>query len=97
MGMSGGSMDYLYCKVDDASFTENTPMRRALRAHLTKLAKALRAVEWNDSGDGADDEDKLIAACLPADAPLRAAIESAETAKRELAEEISRARATGCK
>jgi len=31
---------------------ENTVLRRALRKHLLKVAAALHAIEWNDSGDG---------------------------------------------
>jgi hypothetical protein len=62
--MSGGSMNYLYSAVGSAEFEENTLLRKALRIHLIKLAEALRAVEWNDSGDGADNEDFLIAKVL---------------------------------
>jgi hypothetical protein len=59
--MSGGSMNYLYSAVCEAHFVENTLFRKALRRHLIILSEALRAVEWNDSGDGADNEDFLIA------------------------------------
>jgi hypothetical protein len=62
--MSGGSMDYLYIKVEEADFEESTPQRRAFREHLKAVAKALRAIEWNDSGDGDDEENILIEACL---------------------------------
>lgn len=34
----------------------DTPARRALVAHLRLVAEAMRAVEWEDSGDGADEE-----------------------------------------
>lgn len=58
--VSGGSMDYLYAKVEGATFRLNTPERRALYKHLQRLSKALRAIEWNDSGDGDPDERELI-------------------------------------
>ena len=54
--MSGGSMDYLYQKVQDAEFRENTRARQHFRQHLKKDAEALHAIEWNDSGDGDDTE-----------------------------------------
>lgn len=62
--MSGGSMDYLYSRVKDATFKENTILRRAFRAHLNLVARTLKAIEWNDSGDGDDEEEELICACL---------------------------------
>jgi hypothetical protein len=37
------------------------------RRHLNLVAKALRAIEWNDSGDGDDREDEAIRACLSGD------------------------------
>lgn len=68
--MSGGSMDYLSYKVQDAAFRETTPARRAFREHLSKVAAALHAIEWNDSGDGAVGEKELILACLSPGAEL---------------------------
>lgn len=62
--MSGGSMDYLSVKVEEAHFHETTIERKAFRDHLKKVAKALHAIEWNDSGDGADDID-IFEACEP--------------------------------
>lgn len=62
--MSGGDMGYLYRKVATAEFAENTALRRVFRKHLHLVARALRAIEWNDSGDGDHDEDADIAACL---------------------------------
>lgn len=70
--MSGGSMDYLYFKVQDADFTENTMLRRVFRVHLQKVAAALRAIEWHDSGDGGDNEDALILAAIEGEQPLLA-------------------------
>lgn len=57
-------MDYLSVKVEEAHFYESTVERKAFRDHLKKVAKALHAIEWNDSGDGADDENEAIRECL---------------------------------
>jgi len=57
--MSGGSMDYLYSKVEDADFEENTALRKVFRLYLNKVAKALHDIEWVDSCDysrGMEDE-----------------------------------------
>ena len=88
--MSGGSMDYLGYKVKDATFREDTPERRALRKHLDKLSKALIAVEWNDSGDGADDESELIRDALGDGAILESVIQHAREAHKGLGDELAR-------
>ena len=88
--MSGGSMDYLGYKVKDATFREDTPERRALRKHLNKLSKALIAIEWNDSGDGADNESELIREALGDAAILEAAVQHAREAHKELGDELAR-------
>lgn len=64
--MSGGSLDYVSCKVEDAADTidgrsrydRDTPaerrvlrVRRAFARHLRLVAKALHEVEWSMSGD----------------------------------------------
>lgn len=90
--MSGGSMDYLYARVGDAVFSHNTPARRAFAVHLEKVAAALRAIEWNDSGDGADNEEELIRACLSPGATLDAARLAAEQALTLLRAELERAK-----
>ena len=44
--MSGGSMNYLYCKLEnDADFKQTTPERKAFALHLVKVAKALHDIE----------------------------------------------------
>lgn len=88
--MSGGSMDYLFCKLLDASFQESTPKRKALRKHLVALSAALKAVEWNDSLDGDDQEDALLDAVLKPGAALECAIEEANRARAQLTSEIER-------
>lgn len=83
--MSGGSMNYLYVKVEDADFLDNTLLRRVFRKHLDKVAAALRSIEWNDSSDGDKDEEKNILACFNNDIGLFAAAdlrESVEEATR---------------
>lgn len=65
--MSGGSMDYLFIKVEFADFEENNALRKQFREHLNNVAKALRAIEWNDSGDGASNEEELILKCIESD------------------------------
>lgn len=63
--MSGGSMDYLYRKVEAASFRLSTPQRRAFAHHLEKVAKALHDIEWVDSNDYVEGkETEAIEACL---------------------------------
>jgi hypothetical protein len=72
--MSGGSMGHLYRRIlgavdndsneYDEGFLKNTELRKLFATHLRNVAAALKAIEWNDSGDGADDEDMLIVKCL---------------------------------
>ena len=90
--MSGGSMNYLSDQLEyNANFTEDTVLRRAMRKHLGKVAAALHAIEWNDSGDGAPDEDELIRACLLPTDELAQAREDAEKAKADLDRAIATA------
>ena len=64
--MSGGSMNYLYSRIEmDATFEQNTPLRRAFAKHLELVCKALHDIEWVDSADyGPGDENAAIRACL---------------------------------
>ena len=63
--MSGGSMNHLYSKLQQADFEVNTPARAAFAKHLELVAKALHDIEWVDSGDyGPGDEYDAIADCL---------------------------------
>jgi len=77
-------MDYLSYRLEEATFKENTILRRAMRKHLLKVAAALHAIEWNDSGDGADNEEELIRGCLQPTDELRQAIEDAVKARENL-------------
>mgnify|MGYP003443232694 CR=1 FL=1 len=91
--MSGGSMNYLYSKLEyEANFLSNTPERRAFTSHLKKVAKALHDIEWVDSNDyGPGDENEAIRACLGDALILEAAIEQAHEAAKVLRDEIERA------
>lgn len=72
-------MDYLYIRVRDAEFHINSPERAAFRKHLMLVSKALGSIEWNDSGDGDDQEVHNITACISPSASendkLRAEVE----------------------
>lgn len=64
--MSGGSMNYIYAKLDsDAIFATDTPERLAFSRHLEKVVRALRDIELVDSADiGEGDENDSIVACV---------------------------------
>lgn len=91
--MSGGSMNYVYSRLEcDATFSENTPERRAFAKHLKLVIKALHDIEWVDSGDyGPGDDSEAIRACLAPGAVLDAAVEAAHAARKELTAELERA------
>ena len=98
--MSGGSYNYVYSKIADAAdeiclkgncSCTSPALRKAFAKHMRLVAKAMRAIEWNDSGDGDDREDDLIRACLPKNAELSAAILLAVDAKGQLEQAIAAA------
>lgn len=76
--MSGGHYDYASFKLNDfieslevspenpigVGYEASPELRERFREHLKLVQKAMRAIEWNDSGDGDRDEVKLIEACL---------------------------------
>lgn len=88
--MSGGSMDHLCYKVEEVTFSLGTPERKAFRKHLHLISKALKAIEWNDSGDGDDSEDEAIRACISQGAVLDACVEDARRVLRKLQRELDR-------
>lgn len=48
-------MDYFHFKIEEeAKFAESTPLRRAFREHLKKIATALHDIEWVDLDPGAE-------------------------------------------
>jgi len=89
--MSGGSMNYLYSRLEYAEFTADTPERRAFARHLKLVAKALHDIEWVDSGDfGPGDENEAIRACLGDAVMLATVLEMAKEAVATLQAEIDR-------
>ena len=90
--MSGGSMNYLYSKIEyDATFKTDTPERRAFRKHLMLVARCLKAIEWNDSGDGDSQEEALLLECLGKARIVDAAIEQAKESVAALQAAIAKA------
>jgi hypothetical protein len=90
--MSGGSMNYLYSKIEyNLTFDRNTPERKAFWKHMQKVIKALKDIEWVDSGDcGPGDETDAIRACLHPQATLEAAAEDAREALAALQDELAK-------
>ena len=102
--MSGGSYDYAYTHVNDfadamreeGSCSAARPaLRRAFREHLRLISDAMRAIEWNDSGDGADRETKLLETIVSPEAELASALSEACVARERLEAAITRAQARG--
>ncbi len=92
--MSGGSMDYLYSKVEmDGVFRQTTPERRAFAKHLKLVVKALHDIEWVDSCDySPGDETAAILACLSPGAVLEQLIAEAKEARAALDAAIAKAK-----
>jgi hypothetical protein len=90
--MSGGSMNYLYSKIEyELKFDRNTPERKAFWKHMQLVTKALHDIEWVDSGDyGPGDEIAAIKACLSSTAPLESAAEDAREALAALQLELAK-------
>jgi len=88
--VSGGSWDYVSEKFDevgDRLIHEDDARRAALGRLVKRIALALHAIEWNDSGDGHDGEAGLIMDCVIPD-------EVAGCATKRLEDEIARAQRT---
>lgn len=76
--MSGGSWDYVYSRIDDIAdrlTSDANPLRRAMVPSVRALAKAMRAIEWVDSGDYGDGDDEelirdFLASCGSVDAAV---------------------------
>lgn len=66
--MSGGSLDYVYSKLDDSIErigADKRPLYHAFARHLKLVREALHAVEWEYSGDtGVDDTKPHLEAVL---------------------------------
>ncbi len=95
--MSGGSWEYVYrqfADVADRLSGSKESHRRALAPQVAKLSKAMRAIEWNDSGDGDDAEVELCRACLAPGAELEVIIDEAKDIVNKLQLELARATIT---
>jgi hypothetical protein len=94
--MSGGSLDYVYGRVDDAAgeirSRATRPEHKAFADHLVKVAKALHDCEWVFSSDyGPGDELESIMQCIKPAAVIEAAIKDAEKARDNLTAAIKAA------
>lgn len=99
--MSGGSYDYLYWKVEDAArklMSKAQPnYRQAFGDLLLRCAKALHDVEWVDSDDMSEGDDKdSIMECIDYNDVLKFTIQQAIRIKEDLDSEIERAANTRC-
>lgn len=94
--MSGGSLDYVYSRVEDAArilASSKDVVHQAFAKHLFKVAEALRAAEWvlsADYGPG-DDHEAILAVITPRDV-LSSLIDDAEQTQAQLQEWIVRAK-----
>lgn len=94
--MSGGSLNYVYRKVEDAArdiaMLAETPLHRAFVAHLIKVAYALHDIEmlFSDDYSPGQEVDAIRAVVTPA-AVLETATEHARAALSELQDAIKQA------
>ena len=94
--MSGGSLDYVYGRVNDAAQSiksrSKKPLHIAFAKHLEKVASALHDLEWVFSGDYSEPaEEKAIRAVLHPTAEIESAKEEAEIALHNLDQAIKNA------
>lgn len=86
--MSGGSLDYLYVKIQNAADLLNKDRkthRRAFASHLNLIAEALRRIEWVDSSDcSPGDEKESILACINPNLMFMTLIQEATQIRDEL-------------
>ncbi len=94
--MSGGSLDYVYFKVESAAhdiarepFTNKIPELKAFKDHLIKVAEVLHDVEWFLSGDYTEETMlKSIKELLSDEQVLRSVVEEAEEALSKLTKQL---------
>ena len=92
--MSGGSLDYIYYKVDEAadsidSRTEN-PLYRAFAEHLRMVSVALHDVEWEFSGDYGEGEAEEMVKKVLGDSADKKAMDILKTDAEELIKRIEK-------
>ena len=87
--MSGGSLDYVCYRLDDAIDTierrATTALHKAFSSHLRDISKALHDLEWVFSGDYGDgDEVESLKKVVNKQMELEAATNDARTALKQL-------------
>ena len=87
--MSGGSLDYVCYKLDDAieviERRATTVLQKAFAKHLKDVAKALHDLEWVYSGDYSDGDDvEALRKVVNKEMELEAATNDARTALKQL-------------
>ena len=87
--MSGGSLDYVCYKIDDAvdaiEKRATTTLQKAFAQHLKDVAKALHDLEWVFSGDyGAGDETEALSKVVNKKMELEVATNDARIALKQL-------------
>lgn len=91
--MSGGSWDYFYGNIENASDRlrrSECALRRAFGKHMKLVANAMHDIEWVDSYDyGPGDERKAIEKALGKNARVLE-IEEAKAEARALIKELKR-------
>lgn len=94
--MSGGSLDYVYSRVEDAARTlasSSDVVHQAFAEHLGKVASALYMAEYVLSGDsGPGDDHKAILQVITSQDVLASLIDDAEQTQAQLQEWIVRAK-----
>ena len=92
--MSGGSLDYVFYKLDDAVDSiekrATTVLQKAFAAHLRDVSKALHDLEWVYSCDYSDgDEVEAIRKVVNKEMELEAATNDAKIALKQLQDALS--------
>lgn len=87
--MSGGSLDYVCYRLDDAIDTierrATTTLQKAFAQHLKDVVQALHDLEWVFSGDYGDgDEVESLKKVVNKQMELEAATNDARTALKQL-------------
>ena len=93
--MSGGSLDYLYRRVNEVAAElrsrSHCAVHSAFATHLDKVAKALHDLEWVWSADYAvGDELDAMRAVISTEDEIGAAVARAEQAVSDLKEALAR-------
>ena len=87
--MSGGSLDYVCYRLDDAIDTierrATTALHKAFSSHLRDISKALHDLEWVFSGDYCEGQEvDSLCKVVNKEMELKAATEQAEFALKQL-------------